>query len=306
MNNKPTWHILGAGSIGLLWASYLAKAGCKVVLIPKDSKHEQQLIQHKHIQLVVNDTEQKLSFSVFNKLQATKIKNLLVCLKHHSTTKALRNIQDHTDKSTRIILLQNGMGNDQYLAQHFAHNPYHIASTTEAAKRLSINAVEHTGIGSTTFACKQNEGEILKTLIDCDLSCNFTDDIDTTLWQKLIINSVINPITAIADCLNGETLTQVQFNQAFVKQLVNEALLCSSAEGIKINQAEITNSLEKVVSSTAKNSSSMREDIKHKRLTEIDGINGFLLSIADKHKLTLPAHRQLVTRIKQLEQTYSA
>lgn len=314
MNNKPIWHILGAGSMGLLWAAYLSKAGYRAVLIAKNAKHKKLLNQQTHIRLKTADAEHQFRFNIFDPSPDKKaeiksgqpINNLMICLKSHTTKQALDNIKAYTNEHTRIILLQNGMGNEKYLAQYFPNNPYHIASTTEAAKRLDTTTVAHTGAGNTTFEYQSNNDLIkLKQLVDCDLHCCFTNNIAPILWQKLIINSIINPITALADCLNGDTLKQPQFSQHFIKKLVNEALLCSAKENIKIDSSEMTHTLEQVIMKTAKNSSSMREDIKHQRPTEIHYINGFLLKIANKHQIHLPSHQQLVNAIDALEKNYS-
>lgn len=55
-----------------------------------------------------------------------------------------------------------------------------------------------------------------------------------------------------------------------------------------------------VVSKTANNSSSMRQDIKLNRPTEIDFINGFIVEQAKKLNIATPENEVLLAQVKQL------
>ncbi|GAB1085380.1 MAG: hypothetical protein SStaTSB_33820 [Shewanella algae] len=52
---------------------------------------------------------------------------------------------------------------------------------------------------------------------------------------------------------------------------------------------------------TAANYSSMYQDLKHGRKTEIDYINGYLQQRAEQYGLTLPINSELLAQIKALE-----
>jgi 2-dehydropantoate 2-reductase len=118
------------------------------------------------------------------------------------------------------------------------------------------------------------------------------------MWNKLLINAVINPLTAIFQIKNGELL-----NSLYIKDLMM-ALLEEGRKVAKYAQIDISDDLWEqllqVCERTAENQSSMK-DIAEGRITEIDWINGALLNWANPYKLALPTHQTVYRMVKYLE-----
>merc|ERR1719158_1714738 len=80
-----------------------------------------------------------------------------------------------------------------------------------------------------------------------------------------------------------------------------EALAVARAEGIEVSEAESRECLEKVIASKQSNKSSMAMDIDAKRQSEMDFINGFVVTLAAKHKIEVPMNRTMVFFVNALE-----
>ena len=119
-------------------------------------------------------------------------------------------------------------------------------------------------------------------------SVEWRNDIHTALWNKLAINSVINPLTAIHQCRNGK-LANDQFKKQ-ISILIKEISQVLNAENIAISHQSVVDNVYRVIESTAQNFSSMHQDIAHHRTTEIDFITGYLIRTAQKHGLNTPHH----------------
>lgn len=284
------WHILGAGSIGLLWAVELSKAGYKVCLLSHRSGPYPQQIEYGNKPYTVE---------IQHSSQAHSIKNLLITTKTWQTLPALKAIQHAIKPNTRLVLLQNGMANQTWLAENYPQNPVFAAITTDGALRQQAWQVQRTGFGRTIYGALNEIAANTDLNLTCDLVLEKSDDIQVALWQKLIMNCCINPLTAVYDCLNGELLQNPKALEQS-EQIIIECLLVAEQLGIAEHLENIKEQVYAVMQSTAQNSSSMREDVRNKRPSEIDAINGFIVQQGKMLGISTPINQHILTTIKGL------
>ena len=124
-----------------------------------------------------------------------------------------------------------------------------------------------------------------------------SNDFITELWQKLILNCVLNPLTAILRVRNSQIAVPVLENVRH--QIVKECLSVSEAEGVFLP----TNLAEKLDSaiSVYTNFSSIFQDVVNGKKTEIDFINGKIIELGKKYNIPTPINRALYSMIKFLE-----
>jgi 2-dehydropantoate 2-reductase len=120
----------------------------------------------------------------------------------------------------------------------------------------------------------------------------------SALWQKLLINCAINPLTALANVKNGE-LAQASYRPT-LQAICEEVCLTAQACGIFIDANSALEQVLNVIENTAENYSSMHQDIAHKRPTEIDAINGYVVKQAQKKGIDVPVNTQMLLAIKAL------
>lgn len=93
----------------------------------------------------------------------------------------------------------------------------------------------------------------------------------TTCWRKLIANCVINPHRRKHDCKNGELIKY----SAQISRIIDEICHVMAAEGLHTDKTELTEYIYGIMNNTADNYSSMLQDARNNRRTEIDYITGF-------------------------------
>jgi 2-dehydropantoate 2-reductase len=98
-------------------------------------------------------------------------------------------------------------------------------------------------------------------------------DPQALLWGKLVVNSAINPLTALLDVTNGELLANEPARQ-LLGAVARETAGAAAALGIELPYPDPVAMVESVARLTAANSSSMRQDLRRGAPTEIDAING--------------------------------
>jgi 2-dehydropantoate 2-reductase len=298
------WHIIGRGSIGLLWASELCKLNHQVNLIVKNHQgpSTEQLTD------LTSNTGVQSQFTVtlsgYDSLET--IHTLLVPLKAYDILAAIEQIKPQLTPQTVIILCHNGMGTIEQVQQLLGKKqPLLFATTTHGAYRLNAAHVRHTGLGETKMGrfCPPLTKQLTQILDKVLTPVTWHEDINAVLWQKLAINCVINPLTASLNVKNGQ-LADVQYEQT-INSLCNEIAAVANACGIGFVASDLRDNCYKVIKGTANNYSSMHQDVKASRTTEIDYINGYLLGKARQFGIEAPANEALYQAIKTLESTSS-
>ena len=299
-SQQPPIHILGAGSVGLLWAAKLSAAGKTVSLIMRSS-HPRDMD--------VSFTEQQTQY--LYPIQTGQINDsgvielLLVCTKAFDAMEAVQSVAHRFNDNTQIVLLQNGMGFHQPLVTAFPTLTFYAGISTEGALKSASFSVTHTGIGNTNIGviggaigCHSSAAKQLLKTLSCGLKLQIRDNIDDYQWQKLLINTVINPLTVYFDCLNG-ALAEIPEAQLMQKALIVENRRVLQTLGYASVLDNIEAIINNVIQQTANNSSSMREDVKQHKHTEIDYINGYIIEQATRLAIPVPTHRFLQRFIHQ-------
>ncbi|WP_115717468.1 ketopantoate reductase family protein [Gallaecimonas mangrovi] len=220
----------------------------------------------------------------------------LICTKSYQVLDAVRALAP--SPSLPLVLLSNGLGSHEQLAQQFA-NPLYLGTTTYGAKRDG-NVVAMTGRGQCWYGHykggKAQLGRVHQVLNLALPPALFFDNVLLPLWRKLAINAVINPLTARDNVNNGALLAS--HYQQEIARLVSEMQPVLAAQGLAMNVEQLTTAILAVAEATAPNTSSMLADKKAGRRTEIDAITGYLCQQAAALGLAVPSHQALWQHIK--------
>ena len=126
-----------------------------------------------------------------------------------------------------------------------------------------------------------------------------SNDIDNRIYHKLLVNAVINPLTALLGVRNGELPSHPQ-GAALMLALHRETISVLQRVGMRAEGTEWERLLG-ICSRTALNRSSMLADIEAGRRSEIDSINGAVAALAERHGLEAPLNRAAAAMVKAIE-----
>ncbi|RUS30126.1 ketopantoate reductase PanE/ApbA C terminal-domain-containing protein [Jimgerdemannia flammicorona] len=126
------------------------------------------------------------------------------------------------------------------------------------------------------------------------------------ILEKLVINSCINPVTALLRCRNGDLVGRRQGGQ-LIQYVCDEAAEVIRASGLisdehviatRFRSDTLQRNVVRVCRNTAKNESSMLQDVRVRRITEVDYMNGYLSRLGKRFGIPTPVNDALVTMIK--------
>ncbi|WP_409439343.1 ketopantoate reductase family protein [Psychromonas sp. GE-S-Ul-11] len=303
--------IIGAGAIGCLWLAKLLQAGYPCHIVSRSPLTTNTLtltdLMGKSHSFNISHGEYLLNTS----LEAQQ-SSLLVCVKAHQVLPALLQQQTHIHPQQAIILMHNGYGCAEQVATHFPDNPIICASTANASLLTNTLTITHTGAGPSYFGFYPGHSQVsnsqqieailnsyLFPLLQVMPNSHTSQSIIEKCWLKLVINAVINPLTAIHQIKNGQLrLTQYA---PLIQPLVLETFAIAEAEQLNFDLNELQDTVANVIAATADNYSSMNRDIYYGRETEIEFINGYLIKKAQQHNIETPILSDLYKQIKALE-----
>jgi 2-dehydropantoate 2-reductase len=292
----PHWQVLGAGSIGCLFASELHRAGHRVGLLLRDDDSVRQY--RKKGGIVLADGTVLALPAVSSTAVGAPITHLLVTTKAHQALAALAALGPFLTDKTAIVLMTNGMGVYQRCVEKFTPTQLFCATTTEGAWQRRRFELVHAGSGFTRVG--QMGSRVAPPWLEhwqtLRLSVRWSEDIEARLWHKLCINSAINALTAVHGCRNGELLSNPALGRELDLLCTEISQLCR-ARGMPEMARSIADDVKEVAAATAANRSSMAQDVAAGRETEIDFINGYLCQIARRAGVAVPFNARLLKQL---------
>lgn len=297
-----SWHVLGAGSLGGLWAARLFRGGEPVRLILRDRTRLAQYRAGGGLHLTEGDTTSLYPLPAEAPDAGNPIRRLILACKSYDAEEAIASVAARLEPDAEILLLQNGLGSQDAVAARVPRARCLRASTTEGAFRETDFHVVAAGAGQTWVGDQlgsQSPPPWLVTLAALGIPVHWTDDIDARLWRKLAINCAINPLTVLYRCRNGE----LRQHAAEVDDLCSELAALLEAMGLAPAAQGLRQEVEAVIMATANNRSSMLQDVERAQRTEVSYLLGHALPIAQRLRLPVPQlealHQRLRARLEE-------
>eukprot|EP01119_Soliformovum_irregulare_P001083 TRINITY_DN1080_c0_g1_i3.p1 TRINITY_DN1080_c0_g1~~TRINITY_DN1080_c0_g1_i3.p1 ORF type:complete len:415 (+),score=185.46 TRINITY_DN1080_c0_g1_i3:902-2146(+) len=208
-----------------------------------------------------------------------------------------------------VLTLQNGLGNREIIGDVLGDVGKVIQGvTSQAGNILGQGMVTHTGEGYTTLAFSENNRAIVEELAAIlnagGIFTEISPDLEGMQWGKLIVNSAINPISAILGVKNGE-LAENSSTRELLGQTVKEGASVAQAKGVSL-PFDVFQKVLDVARATAQNSSSMLKDVRRGTLTEVDAINGSIVREGDRLGVNVNLNRMLMGLINSSYQASQA
>ncbi len=291
-----TWHVLGAGSLGGLWAARLARAGLPVALLLRDPQRLAQFRAAGGLTLEHDGQRQTLALPAQTLADAAPIRRLLLATKAYDAIAAARSLAPRLAPDAEVILLQNGLGSQEQVAALLPQARCIFASSTEGAFRSGAFEVTFAGAGHTWLGTVPPSAapDWLSELALAGIPVTWSTDILERLWRKLALNCAINPLTVLYACRNGG----LQAHAGEVAALCAELGALLSACGQPGAAAGLREEVERVIAATAANYSSMYQDVAAGRRTEIAYLLGHACREAERQQLDLPLLQGLAQRLR--------
>jgi 2-dehydropantoate 2-reductase len=302
--------VVGPGALGSLFAALLGRAGHEAWLLDHDAPRA-ALLAARGLLLEEDGREEWIPVRTTVEPAAVAAAELvLLCVKSAAVAASLAALGPFLPSASLLIAFQNGIGHLEPLQRLVPANRRAVAVTAQGATLVAPGRIRYGGGGPTHLGFLEAPDPLAQAritraaavLTEAGIPIVVDDDIGGAIWRKLLVNAGINGLTALYDCPNGR-LGDDQLLKEQLRQTVIEAAAVARAMGIEVGDDPVGAVLE-VCRATAGNISSMLQDIRRRRPTEIDAINGAIVAAAHRLGIAVPVNEGLVRAVKAKEREF--
>jgi 2-dehydropantoate 2-reductase len=300
--------VLGPGALGCLLAALFWEAGAEVSL--SDYRPERVArLRRRGIQVhTLEGRPRTIKVPIALAPQVGPCDLTIMTVKAYQTEAAARALPALMDQGGLALTLQNGLGNLEAMARTVGPARLLAGVGLLGVTRQDEGQIIYAGQGAIYLgvpADSRVSRSELAAVVDlfrhAGLECQPRDDIEAVLWEKLVINVGINPLTALLRVANGGLLELPQAWEVAVAA-AREAQAVAAAAGLQLT-GEPEARLRQVCTATAANRSSMLQDILTGRPTEIEAMNAQVASRGRALGLPTPVNDLLTHLLRAAEQS---
>jgi len=311
--------IIGLGAIGSAIGGFLKLKGFDVAGYGRDPHVSE--IRKKGLKIKGIWGEHYLKdFEVYSSVDEGKERLrvsdfIIISTKSFDTRKAVEEISGYVKEDAVVVSFQNGLGNMEEIADVVGEKRTGGARVIFGSKITSPGEIKITVYGGEVLIghflrekAPEWAVEKLTKMVDllnsCGIPSRFVEDVRIYLWEKMLYNCTLNPLSAIFNLPYG-VLYENHETRSIMKEVLKEIFELMNKMGIKTRWNGWEDYFqyfgEKLIPPTSAHVASMAEDIKNGKRTEIDFLNGYIVKMGEKVEVDMPVNRTLTLMIKFLE-----
>lgn len=298
--------IVGAGAVGALFGSALARQGAQVSVVCR-SDYDVVSREGYDISSPLLGNHRFYPHAVFKTVAESNTPPDYLIL----TTKVLEGvdraalIRPAVGPKTVIVLIQNGVDIEAEIATAFPENEILSGLAIVGVGRSAPGMVNHQTMGSLNLGRYPSgasaAGERLAALLNgAGIGCKLTDDVVSARWVKAVWNATFNPISITGGMLDTAVMLSTAESTAFIRRAMDEVCAVAAAAGHPVHPKVV----EQFISTTQGMQpylTSMALDYKYGRPMEIEAILGNTVRAARKHGVSTPILETLYALTKMIE-----
>jgi 2-dehydropantoate 2-reductase len=289
--------VIGAGAVGCYYGGLLLKAGHGVTFIGRPLHVD--AINAQGLLLDTQTFKGHLPASAATDTSALAAPDLvLVCVKSADTEAAGSALAGRLQPNTAVLSLQNGVDNARRLAAVIGQAVIPVVVYV-GSEMAGPGHVRHHGGGDLAIGASAASEKLAQTLRAAGIGVTIADDIDTTLWSKLIINCAYNALSAVAGIAYGPML-QVAGTRDVVNSAVREATAVARACGVAIPD-DLAAHILNIPTIMPNQMSSTAQDLARGKPSEIDFLNGHVVRKGAELGIPTPTNQALQVMVKLAE-----
>ncbi len=300
--------IIGAGAMGSLYGAYLTKGKENVLLLDHWEEHVKKILDTGLT--VMSESEQ---FSVRPRASVLAENYgpadlIIICVKSTETEVAALLAEPLMKAETRILTLQNGMGNAEKLAEMLGPERILVGSTLMGAVLLEPGLVmrsdiKNTHIASWTSGNVQWLEQVAEVLNHSGLPTIIETNVISLLWSKLSIHAGLNAVTALTGATNKQFL-ELPEAVRLARMIVGEVVAVATAADIPLLYPNCANEMMVYAGAMKEYHSPMLQDIMHKRKTEVSVLNCEVVKAGRRYGIPTPVNEAVALAIASIESLY--
>ena len=310
--------VIGAGAVGIGLACSVASQGADVSIYAR-GETAKSIKEHgiKRTGLFTHYEFKEIQvYETYEEIPSNTFDYIFIASKTTANEDISNNLNAHKEifkSKTKIIIFQNGFGNDEYYLKYFTKKQVFSARVITGFTRPERHVSEVTVytepilLGSLQNEDPSELQEIADLITSSGIKCEITNEVDKYLWAKMLYNCTLNPLGAILDVTYGQ-LTENPYTLEIMDSIIDEifeVIKASPYETLWDNPDDYKDLFySKLVPDTYNHYSSTHQDIQRKIKTEIESLNGKVIQLGEVNNVNVNTNKLIYNLIKAIETTF--
>jgi 2-dehydropantoate 2-reductase len=296
--------VVGSGAIGSYYGARLAYAGSDVHFLMRGDLNEM-----RRAGLYVRGKGENFRLAKVNCYNSAKeigpCDLVLIAVKATSNGDLVDLVPPLLHKQTMVLTLQNGLGNEEFLADHFGAERVLGGLCFVCLSRISRTDIErydygHIVLGEYGRAPQPRTHEVAAEFKRAGVTCSVTEDVLLERWRKLVWNIPFNGLSILGGGIDTSAiLADVALRRATLA-LMNEVIFAANKCGYPLPDAAALEQIKRTETMGAYKPSTLL-DWEAGRPLEIEAIWGEPLRRASAAGASAPRLEIVYALLKALD-----
>ncbi len=297
LSGRPTFAVVGTGAIGIYYGSRLVQHGYDVhFLLRSDfaAASKQGFLIKSHAGDFALTPEQLHLYD--NPAAMPKVDCVIVTLKTTANDQYEKLIAPLLHEKTAILTMQNGLGNEDQLADLFGAQRVMGGMAFTCINRVAPASIDHSAhgyilIGEFAAGVTPRITALSEIFNRSQVECRVLESLRAGRWEKLLWNVPFNGLSAVLD-QDTLSILQTQHGLALVEEIMNEVLIAAKSDGVTLTQQMIRDNIDRTTC-MGRYKSSMQIDRQVGRQMEVEAILGAPVRVARRNGINVPKMEML-------------
>ena len=296
--------IVGAGAVGCYYGGRLAQSGQDVHFLMR-SDYETVMRDGLHITSPLGDANLRVN-AYRGAADIGPCDLVIIALKATSNNALLDLLPPLLHEGTHLLTLQNGLGNEEFLAHHFGAQRVLGGLCFVCINRLAAGVIHHIAqgrinLGEHCGAPGPRTHAIANVLMQAGVDCVIEPSLVAARWKKLVWNIPFNGLSIVEGGIDTATILANARIEKRVRDLMREIIATAQALGHSVPFELIDDMIERTRTMSEYRPSSLI-DYQEGREVELEPIWGETIRKAAEAQLVMPQVAALYEQLKTLTQ----
>ena len=281
MNQKV--FIIGTGAIGKVLAVFLNAAGRHAILI----KGRYNELEDETLSLQVNlpdESHIKATVQISSLRNLDTIDGVVVMANKSIGNSAIAESLWQKCSDSPVVLLQNGLNIEQPLLERGIPNIFRCVLYA-TSQPLTDTTFQFRPVSPSPIGYVSGNHTLLKGIVSLLDTPQFRfaseENIQTSIWKKVIANCVFNSICPLLETDNG-IFNRNDLARSLAVEIIAECVLIANTDGVAIDATDVLKTVMQISKASDGQLISTLQDIKKRRPTEIESLNFAIVNTAIK------------------------
>ena len=308
MAGEPKIAIVGVGPVGGILGAHLARAGHYVVLCDVQKPHL-DAIKTRGLSITgfleLTARCERVAYGVSELSRFPAVDTVVIATKASVLPRIVPKIKEIARPRMRFISCQNGLDNEEFLAEAFGPDEVLRIVVNYAGSQMGDGHISMSFfnppnyIGAMTAKSEPLARQLAGMMAAAGLESQFTTGIKKYEWEKVILNAALSATCALAR-KPMKDMMDFELTELLAKELMREGIGVAEASGITFDKSFFEHGIE-YLKKAGYHRTSLHQDILRRVPTEIDWLNGKIVERGRDLGIKTPYNFAITALIKGLE-----